>query len=107
MGIKEDIETEQHRLFSSFVSVRALIESLAADQECSLSEVAVFLLNKVGALARDEFPEFMRIDPARLRIEAEDCADPLLPLDEIARGNPINDDLNYCGWRRHGNPPGN
>lgn len=100
MGIKDDLEAEQRRLFSEFVSVRTLIESLADDQECSTAEVATFLLNKIETIGRDAFPELLSIDLVRLRVVREVCAEPLMPLWDIASGDSIEGDLNDCGWKR-------
>lgn len=100
MGIKDDLEEEQRKLSSDFVSIKTLIETLADDQQCSAAEVAKFLLNKIETIGHDSFPELLSIDHVRSRVVTDVCAAPLIPLWGIAEGHPVDDYMNDCGWSR-------
>lgn len=63
MGIKSKFDFENETLFSKFVSIKGLIETLSNDEDMSYSKVATFIVRHLGRT--ESPPQFYSIDPIR------------------------------------------
>lgn len=92
MGIKERREAQREKLFSQFVSVEALIEYIANEEEMNIADVAADLEGLIKRSDDSSLPEYGSIDEAAIEFVPYSAE-----LSRLNLMNMLSDTIGDCG----------